>query len=130
MAEKKKKKKKKKKRRFKKKKKKKKNVQHRQNGVIIFTCGTEIFCMLFSFQIFSALKSSYLKVKVRTGFSNVWGEYKNHSNPYIQGTTVPCDIIYIYTRPPPAPAPAPRAMGQWSGISDIRIADSRARSRE
>ena len=31
---------------------------------------TEIFCMLF-----------YLKVKVRTEFSNVWGEY---SYPYIQ----------------------------------------------
>ena len=31
-------------------------------------------------------------MKVRTEFSNVWGEYKNHSNPYIQGTTVPCDI--------------------------------------
>ena len=45
--------------------------------------------MLFSFQTFSAIKS--LKVKVRTEFSNVWGEYKNHSNPYIQGTTVPCD---------------------------------------
>ena len=24
--------------------------------------------------------------------TNVWGEYKNHSNRYIQGTTVPCDI--------------------------------------
>ena len=33
-----------------------------------------------------------LKVKVRTEFPNVWGEYKYHSNPYIQGTTVPCDI--------------------------------------
>ena len=30
---------------------------------------------------------------VGTEFSNVWGEYKNHSNPYIQGTTVPCDRI-------------------------------------
>ena len=30
-------------------------------------------------------------MKVGTEFSNVWGEYKNHSNPYIQGTTVPCD---------------------------------------
>ena len=34
-----------------------------------------------------------LKLKVRTEFPNVWGEYKYHSNPYIQGTTVPCDII-------------------------------------
>ena len=33
-----------------------------------------------------------LKLKVRTEFPNVWGEYKYHGNPYIQGTTVPCDI--------------------------------------
>ena len=33
-------------------------------------------------------------MKVRTEFSNVWGEYKNHSNPYIQGTTVPCDMVW------------------------------------
>ena len=32
-----------------------------------------------------------VKVKARTEFSNVWREYKHHSNPYIQGTTVPCD---------------------------------------
>ena len=32
-----------------------------------------------------------LKLKVRTEFPNVWGEYKYHGNPYIQGTTVPCD---------------------------------------
>ena len=25
-------------------------------------------------------------------FSNVWGEYKYHDNPYIQGTTIPCDV--------------------------------------
>ena len=31
-------------------------------------------------------------MKVGTEFSNVWGEYKNHSNPYIQGNTVPCDV--------------------------------------
>ena len=33
-----------------------------------------------------------LKLKARSEFSNVWGEYKDHSNPFIQGTTVPCDI--------------------------------------
>ena len=49
--------------------------------------------MLFSFHTFSAIKSNNLKVKVRTEFSNVWGEYKNHSNPYIQGT-VPCDTNF------------------------------------
>ena len=32
-----------------------------------------------------------MKLKVRTEFPNVWGEYKYHSNPYIQGTTIPCD---------------------------------------
>ena len=37
-----------------------------------------------------------LKLKVRTVFQNVWGEYKYHGNPYIQGTTVPCDYIYMY----------------------------------
>ena len=65
--------------------------------------------MLFSFHTFSAIKSlkseNNLKVKVRTEFSNVWGEYKNHCNPYIQGTTVPCDIMPLqllqacHTRP-------------------------------
>ena len=34
-----------------------------------------------------------LKLKAKSEFSNVWGEYKNHSNPYIQGTTVPVIII-------------------------------------
>ena len=33
-----------------------------------------------------------LKTEVRTEFINVWGEYKNLSNPYIQCTTVPCDV--------------------------------------
>ena len=32
-----------------------------------------------------------LKLKVRTEFPNVWGEYIYHGNPYIPGTTVPCD---------------------------------------
>ena len=32
-----------------------------------------------------------MKLKVRTEFPNVWGEYRYHGNPYIQGTTVPCD---------------------------------------
>ena len=56
----------------------------------------QIFCMLFSFHTFSAIK---FKVKVGTEFSNVWGEYKNHSNPYIQGTTVPCDCCQVRTTP-------------------------------
>ena len=33
-----------------------------------------------------------LKLKVRSEFSNVRGEYTHHGNPYIQGTTVSCDI--------------------------------------
>ena len=41
-----------------------------------------------------SLKAKFTcKLKARSEFSNVWGEYKNHSNPYIQGTTVPCDYI-------------------------------------
>ena len=51
--------------------------------------------MLFSFHTFSPIKSLKVKIKVKKGieFSNVRGEYKNHSNPYIQGTTVPCDSL-------------------------------------
>ena len=30
-------------------------------------------------------------MKARSEFPNVWGEYKNHGNPYIQGTTVPVE---------------------------------------
>ena len=37
-----------------------------------------------------------LKLKARSKFPNVWGEYKNHSNPYIRGTTVPCDLHARY----------------------------------
>ena len=32
-----------------------------------------------------------LKLKTRTEFPNVCGEYKNHNNPYIHSTTVLCD---------------------------------------
>ena len=70
--------------------------KHGQNGKNIFVynihiwCSfTEIFGILFSFHILSAIKD--LKVKVRTEFPNVWGE---HSNPYIPGTTVPCEGYY------------------------------------
>ena len=33
-----------------------------------------------------------MKLKIRTEFSNVWGECKHHSSPYIHSTTVLCDI--------------------------------------
>ena len=33
------------------------------------------------------VKSSKLQIEL----PNVWGEYKYHGNPYIQGSTVPCD---------------------------------------
>ena len=49
---------------------------------------TEMFGILFSFDIYGAVKSLKVKVKARTEFSIVWGEYKNHTNPYIQGTIV------------------------------------------
>ena len=55
--------------------------KHGQNGKNIFgynihiRCSfAEIFGILFSFHILSAIK--LLKVKVRTEFPNVWGEYK------------------------------------------------------
>ena len=64
-----------------KKKKKKKEEKHGQNGKNIFGynmhiwCSfTEIFGILFSFHILSAIK--LLKMKVRSEFPNVWGEYK------------------------------------------------------
>ena len=43
-----------------------------------------------------AVKSlNNLKLKVRNEFPNVWGEYKYRGNPYIQGTTVPCDSMHV-----------------------------------
>ena len=58
--------------------------KHGQNGKNIFGynihiwCSfTEIFGILFSFHILSAIKLlNDLKVKVGTEFPNVWGEYK------------------------------------------------------
>ena len=41
-----------------------------------------------------------LKLKARSEFPNVWGEYKNHSNPYIHGTTLPCDGNTTYNSTP------------------------------
>ena len=77
-----------------KKKKKKKNTMDtmlKLNFVIIWprSGSLMIFGTQITFDMFCAVKS--LKVKARSEFPNVWGEYKNHSNPYIQGTTVPCD---------------------------------------
>ena len=72
--------------------------RRRKNGKNIFGynihiwCSfTEIFGIQFSFHILSAIKSSKLKVKVRTDFLMYGENTKYHSNPYIQGTTVPCD---------------------------------------
>ena len=58
--------------------------KHGQNGEIFFGynshiwCSfTEIFGILFSFHILSAIKLlNDLKVKARSQFPNVWGEYK------------------------------------------------------
>ena len=45
-----------------------------------------------TFDTFCAVKSQTdLKLKARSEYSNVWGEYKNHSNLCIQGTIVACD---------------------------------------
>ena len=36
-----------------------------------------------------------LKLKARSEYPNVWGEYKYHGNPYIQGTIILC-ILFTY----------------------------------
>ena len=45
----------------------------------------------------NSLSQRNLKLKVRTVFQNVWGVYKYHGNPYIQGTTVPCDNCGLFS---------------------------------
>ena len=47
--------------------------------------------MLHSLVLTCDCKSD-LKLKVRTEFSNVWGEYKYHGNPYIQ--VLPYPVMY------------------------------------
>jgi hypothetical protein len=42
--------------------------------------------------VICAVKSLKVKLKARSEFSNVWGELKKHSYPYIQRTAVPCDV--------------------------------------
>ena len=59
----------------------------------------KIFGTQITFDMFCALKSLKVKLKAISEFPNVWGEYKNHSNPYIQGTTVPCDMSPSDTLP-------------------------------
>ena len=83
----------------KKKKKKKKNTMDKMqklNFVIIWSKSGNLMKYLVHRLLFvlccQIIKSQIdLKLKARSEFPNVWGE---HSNPYIQGTTVPCDIIY------------------------------------
>ena len=62
----------------------KRRRKHGQNGknifgynIYIWCSFTEIFGILFSFHILSAIKLlKMLKVKARSQFPNVWGEYK------------------------------------------------------
>ena len=60
---------------------------HKRKCIILF--GTQItFNMICAGKI---IKSQIdLKLKARSEFP--MGRIQNHSNPYIQGTTVPCDI--------------------------------------
>ena len=52
----------------------------------------EIFGAQLTFDMFCAVKSLKVKLTSRSEFPNAWGEYKNHSNPYIQS-------IYILPYP-------------------------------
>ena len=89
-------------REFNDKKKKKKNNMDKMQKLNIFIIKPKSgnlmkYLVHRLFLTYSVLIKSQidLKLKAKSEFPNVWGEYKNHSNPYIQGTTVPCDI-YIY----------------------------------
>ena len=77
---------------FKEKKKKQKRTTTWTNGKNYNFGQMWYFSAKFGIQL--SLTYKIIELKVRTGFSNVRGEYKYHSNPYIQGTTVPCDIIH------------------------------------
>ena len=84
-----------------KKKKKKNNMDKMQklNFVIIWPKSDNLMKYLVHRLLLTCFVLSNrkidLKLKARSEFPNVWGEYKNHSNPYIQGTTVPCDIMCL-----------------------------------
>ena len=82
--------------------------KHGQNGKNIFGYNIHIWCsfaeifgILFSFHMLSAIK--LLKVESESTnwvFLMYGGNTNYHVNPYIQGTTVPCDILHtvnVYT---------------------------------
>ena len=50
-----------------------------------------------------------LKLKVRTVFQNIWGEYKNHTIPIYRVLPYPV-IVKSSTPPPPPPPPRPWAI--------------------
>ena len=66
-------------------KKKKKNMDKMGKLFLLITLtksGIFVKYLAHSF----VLTCNNLKLKVKTEFPNVWGEYKYHGNPYIQGT--------------------------------------------
>ena len=78
------------------KKKKKNNMDKTQKLFFVITwtkSGNLVYTDYFQPDLCCKIIKSEIdmKLKARSEFSNVWGEYKNHSNPYIQGTTVTCD---------------------------------------
>ena len=88
----------------KKKKTKKNTMDKMQQLFFIPWTKVEILCNIWYTDYFQQdlyckiIKSEiHLKLKARSEFSNEWGEYKNHSNPYTQGATIPSDICRKFT---------------------------------
>ena len=58
--------------------------EHGQNGKIFFVIILRHTQLSFDMVLWCKI----VKLKVRSNLLNVWGEYKYHSNFYIQGTTI------------------------------------------
>ena len=85
-----------------------------------FTCLHSFFGGGFLKGVFQIVACA--KLKARTDFPNVWGKYKNHSNPYIQGTTVSCDTsLHCVCSLSPRPSRAPVRKRVWYITSDFLV---------
>ena len=77
--------------------------KHGQNGKIFFCYNfaqniyfSERFGTQLIFDMYCAVNSKKLEIESKNCISKCMGTcYKYHSNPYIQGTTVPCDTLTI-----------------------------------
>ena len=67
--------------------------------VIILPYFSERFGTQLIFDMYCAVNSKKLEIESKNCISKCMGRiytcYKYHSNPYIQGTTVPCDTLTI-----------------------------------